>query len=189
MGSMNEIPAVDLRLREFMDEDEGWGRDAGRATYQRLLTFVEKHPGVPIFRVSLTGVRRVDISFASETVVELARKHRGRKGFCFIDLIDMDQRENWDAAALRSGQPIMSWAPNGKPIVLGVEPSQGTTEALTFALRKSEARAAEYAASDKNVSITNASTKFKQLWEQGFLLRREATAESGGVEYIYFRVR
>ncbi|MCM3869289.1 MAG: hypothetical protein ND895_01160 [Pyrinomonadaceae bacterium] len=189
MKSMNQIPSVDLRLREFMDEDEGWGRDAGRITCQRLISFVERHPGVLIFRVTLTGVRRVDISFASETVVELARKHRGQKGFCFIDLVDVDQRENWEAAALRARQPIMSWGVNGKPAFLGVEPSQGSVDALMFALRKTEARAAEYAATDRSMSITNASTKFKQLWEQGFLLRREAAAESGGREYVYILIR
>ena len=32
------------------------------------------------FRVSMKGVERVDISFSSETVVELARRYRGHKG-------------------------------------------------------------------------------------------------------------
>jgi predicted transcriptional regulator len=30
--------------------------------------------------------------------------------------------------------------------------------------------------------------KFKQLWEQGFLLRRESVADSGGVEFVYQRI-
>ena len=185
---MNQIPAVDLRLREFMDEDEGWGRQAGRLTFQRLMSFVEQHPGVLVFRVSLAGVRRVDISFASETIVQLARRYRGEKGFCFIDLVDIDQRENFEAAAQRSKQPLLLWNRQGKPQVLGVEPSQGIADALKFALVKPKARAAEYANSG-NVSLTNASTKFKQLWEQGFLLRCEAVAPSGGVEYVYFSAR
>jgi hypothetical protein len=184
---MNQIPAVDLRLREFMDEEEGWGRVAGRQTYQRLLAFVDETSGVLVFKISLERVRRVDISFASETVIELARKHRGKKGFCFVDLIDPDQRENWQAAALRGTQPILSWDRNDKPTILGPEPSQGTADALKFALHRIDARASEFA-STHHVSITNASTKFKQLWEQGYLLRREATADSGGVEYVYFRV-
>jgi hypothetical protein len=189
MTLMNQIPAVDLRLREFMEEDEGWGREAGRVTFQRLMTFVEQHPGVLIFRVSLAGVRRVDISFASETIVQLARRYRGEKGFCFIDLLDIDQRENFEAAAQRSKQPLLLWNRQGKPQVLGVEPSQGIADALKFALVKPKARAAEYAKSARNVSLTNASTKFKQLWEQGFLLRFEAVAPSGGVEYVYFSAK
>lgn len=183
------MPAVNLRLREFMTENDGWGRPAGRVTYQLLMEFIEKHPGVLIFRISLAGVRRVDISFASETVVELARKYRGQKGFCFVDLVDVDQRENWEAAAQRAKQPVMSLNKHGRLEVLGIEPSQGNADAFKFALSKPETRAAEYATSAKGVSITNASTKFKQLWEQGFLLRREAAAESGGVEYVYFRIQ
>ena len=38
------------------------------------------------------------------------------------------------------------------------------------------------------MSIANASTKFKQLWEQGFLLRQESVADSGGVEFVYQRI-
>ncbi|MDX6528488.1 MAG: hypothetical protein QOH41_778 [Blastocatellia bacterium] len=186
---MNQIPAVDLRLREFMDANEGWGREAGRLTFQRLMSFVEQHPGALVFRVSLAGVRRVDISFASETIVQLARRYRGGKGFCFVDLIDIDQRENFEAAAQRAKQPLLLWNRQGKPEVLGVEPSQGIADALKFALIKPKARAAEYANSSENVSLTNASTKFKQLWEQGFLLRCEAAAPSGGVEYVYFSAK
>jgi hypothetical protein len=119
----------------------------------------------------------------------LARRYRGKKGFCLVDLTDEDQRENWTAAAQRAGQPIMSWDDRGKLVVLGPEPSQGITDAFQFALGKPEAKAAEYAAFRKSVSITNASSKFKQLWEQGFLLRRESIAESGGVEFLYMSIR
>lgn len=189
MKAMNEIGAQSLRLRVFMDEDDGWGRAAGRETYRRLTEFVETNAGVLIFRVSTMGVGRIDISFASETVVELARRYRGKKGFCFVGLIDPDQRENWAAAAQRAAQPIMSWDERGGCLTVGPEPSQGNGDAFQFALAKPEARAAEYAAARRNISITNASSKFKQLWEQGFLLRRESAAESGGVEYVYFRIR
>lgn len=183
---MNE-KAVVLRLRDFMDTPEGWGRDQGREVYNRLIGFVEANPGTMIFKVSLRDVKRVDISFASETVVELARRYRGHKGFCFIDLADQDLMENWDAAASRKGQPMMVWErKNGR--VIGVEPSQGTLGAFKFALERERVRATEFAAATTSMSIANASTKFKQLWEQGFLLRREDVAESGGVEFTYFRI-
>lgn len=153
-----------------------------------MVDFVESKPGKVIFRVSITGVKRVDISFASETIVELARRYRGRKGFCFTDLEDLDMEENWSAAAERAKQPLMNWN-GGKFRVLGPQPSQGVVDAFRFALTKGETRASDYSASSKEVSITNASNKFKQLWENGFLLRREATAESGGVEFLYVPIR
>jgi hypothetical protein len=171
-----------------MNANEGWGRASGRDVYGALVDFVESRAGKVIFRVLLNGVRRVDISFASETIVELARRYRSQKGFCFTDLGDKDMEENWAAAAERSRQPLMNWA--GGPVrVLGPQPSQGVADAFRFALSKGEARASDYAASVRDMSITNASTKFKQLWENGFLLRRETAAESGGVEFIYIPIR
>jgi hypothetical protein len=170
-----------------MDGPEGWGRVQGRDVYQRLLEFVEANPGVMVFRVSTKGVRRVDISFASETLVELARRFRGSKGFCLTDLDDPDMIENWEAAAAKKSQPLVVWADdNGR--VIGVAPSQGNREALSFALSRPRVRAAEFAESTSGMSIANASTKFKQLWEQGFLLRRESVADSGGVEFVYHRI-
>lgn len=186
MKLMNERSMV-IKLREFMDEPEGWGRVEGREVYQRLLEFVEANPGVMVFRVSTEGVRRVDISFASETLVELARRYRGSKGFCLVDLDDVDMIENWEAAAAKKSQPIVLWVgDNGR--VIGTKPSQGNRDALSFALSRSQATASDFAEATPGMSIANASTKFKQLWEQGFLLRRESVADSGGVEFVYQRI-
>lgn len=170
-----------------MNGPEGWGRSDGREVYQRLLAFVEANAGTPIFRVSMKGVKRVDISFASETIVELARRYRGSKGFCLTDLHDEDMIENWDAAAERKAQPLMLWT-NDKPRVLGPSPSAGNQAALQFALSRATSRASEFAEIVGNMSIANASSKFKQLWEQGFLLRTESAADTGGVEYSYRRI-
>lgn len=186
LNEMNEISVV-IRLFDFMESPEGWGRDQGRVVYQKLISFVENHPGVMVFKVSLSGVRRVDISFASETVVEVARRYRGSKGFCFIDLTDADMLENWEAAAERKQQPVMVWD-NGVGRVVGMQPSQGNQAAFDFALKHSRSRAADFAVATPSMSIANASNKFKQLWQQGFLLRREETAGSGGVEFAYYRI-
>lgn len=184
---MNQNLTV-LRLRDLMPSPEGWGRSQGREIYSKLIEFVENHPGVLIFRVSFEGVNRVDISFASETLVELARRFRGRKGFCFIDLVDADMLENWEAAAERKSQPLMVWqGEEGRTI--GLSPSQGNTSALNFALEREFTRATEFASATPGMTIANASMKFKQLWEQGFLLRRENVAESGGVEFVYSRIK
>jgi hypothetical protein len=182
---MNEVVRV-LQLRNVMDKGEGWGRDQGREVYQRMLRFVEDSPGILVFKVSMKGVNRLDISFSSETIVELARRFRTRKGFCLIDLTDRDLIENLDAAAEKTGQPMLVWHGRSADLI-GAVPSEGTREAFSFAMGRRECRAAEFAQS-RNVSISNASMKFKQLWEQGFLLRREANAGSGGVEFVYQRI-
>jgi hypothetical protein len=180
---MNEGRVV--TLRDFMERPVGWGRDQGRGVYQRLLPAVEGVAGV--VRISMKGVQRVDMSFASETIVELARRYRGTKGICLIDLADPDVIENIDAAAAKKDQPLLLW--QGKTVaVLGAQPSEGCREALDFALERPQARAAEFAQTKKNMTIANASMKFKQLWEKGFLLRRESAADTGGVEFVYQRI-
>lgn len=176
-----------LPLRDFMDRPEGWGRNEGRNVYQRMLDFVESNPGTIVFKVSMKDVRRIDISFASETIVELARRYRRSKGFCVIELTDEDLIENLDAAAAKKEQPILVWRGRSARLV-GMEPSEGTREAFEFALGRAQSRAVEFASEKKGMSIANASMKFKQLWERGFLLRREAAAETGGVEFIYHRI-
>src|ERR1700722_7753383 len=98
MNAMNEVTTRLLALRPYMDRPEGWGRSQGRQVYQHLLRFVENTPGTVVFRISFEGVQRVDISFASETISELARRFRRTKGFCLIDLTDPDMVENIDAA-------------------------------------------------------------------------------------------
>jgi hypothetical protein len=187
MNLMNERTCV-IALRDYMDDGEGWGREQGREVFRRLLERVEAaSAGCAVFRVSMRGVDRADISFASETLVELARRFRGSKGFCLIDLDDPDVRENYEAAAARKAQPLIVWT-GATPIVIGTQPSQGTREALEFALQRPYTRAAEFALEKQGMTIANASMKFKQLWEQGFLLREESAADTGGVEYVYSRI-
>jgi hypothetical protein len=183
---MNEKSVI-IRLVDLMESSEGWGRSQGRDVYQKLIDFVESQPGVSVFKISLDGVKRVDISFASETVIEIARRYRMNKGFCFIDLADRDMSENWDAAAERKNQPIMVWE-NGVGRVIGIQPSQGNMAAFNYALERQFVRAAEYSSSTPGMSIANASSKYKQLWEQGFLLRRDVFSESGGIEFSYSRI-
>src|SRR5262249_15962099 len=102
MGSMNEGARV-LALRAFMHRPDGWGREQGRVVYQGLLRAVEASAGSLVIRISMKGVHRIDMSFASETIVELASRFRGAKGICLVDLADDDMIENIDAAAAKKG--------------------------------------------------------------------------------------
>ena len=176
-----------IRLRDFMERDEGWGRAQGREVYVKLIGFIENHPGILVFKISLEGVQKFDMSFASETIVEAARRYRGKKGFCIIDPNNPDMLENLEAATQRKDQPLMVTS-NGEFRVIGVMPSQGNLDALRFALERPKSRVADFVDSVRGTSLTNASNKFRQLWEKGFLLRREEVAESGGLEFTYIRI-
>lgn len=183
---MNQPDVRVLPLANFMGRPEGWGRSQGREVYLRLLGFVEDNPGARVFRISMSGVQRVDMSFSSESVVELARRFRRIKGFCLVNLTDADLLENVDAACVKKGQPMLV-VREGISGTIGPNPSEGTREAFDFAMNHPQVRASELA-SEKGISLPNASMKLRALWDQGFLLRRETIANTGGVEYVYNRV-
>ncbi len=178
---------IEIRLRDFMPRDDGWGHEEGHETLDALLGVVESQPGIRIFRISLKGVRRTDASFPRESIVELARRYRGRKGFCLIHFTNQDLIDNWDAAALKKEHPLVIWN-NDQYILIGSPPSLGNREILEFAL-SIPSLTASITSMALNLKITNASTKLKQLEAQGFLLREEVVSPSGGKEFIYFRIK
>jgi len=42
---------------------------------------------------------------------------------------------------------------------------------------------------DLGISVQNASTRLKKLVSQGYILRSEEVAESGGIEFIYQAIK
>lgn len=184
---MNENAAY-IHFFEVMGAHEGWGRQEGSRIFQRLVTVVEEYREKSIFRICLKGVERIDASFASETVVELARRYRSNKGFCFMDMPCPNQAMNWDMAAGRVDQPLIVWGEQPNYTVLGLQPTTGISQAFQYIMENDVARAATFA-EVANISIASASSKFKQLWERGFVMRREGAHGTGGTEYEYFKIK
>jgi hypothetical protein len=178
---------MNIRLRDNMDDRDGWGQAQGLRVRDKLRTHIEAHPKESIIRISLADVRYTDITFPRTAVIELAKSYRGKRGFCLIDVSDPDLLENWDAAAKRVEQPLTVWKGKGDYDILGPEPSAGLHKMLQYVLSISVARTSE-AAETLNLKIQNASNKLKQLWQEGYILRREQSASSGGVEYEYIRI-
>jgi hypothetical protein len=173
-------------LRDYMGSS-GWGHIQGRRVREQLQDLVASSPAEDIIVLSLEGVEHIDVSFPRESVVELAKQYRGQRGFCLTHLNDPDLLENWDAAASMREQPLFVWGAAGTYRILGPQPSAGLREMLQYVLSVPVARTSE-AASALDLKIPNASNKLKQLWQEGYILRREDTAESGGIEYEYVRI-
>jgi hypothetical protein len=179
--------SVTIRLRDCMDYDDAWGHAAGQEVFQRLLAVVQKHVGTTVFRVSLAGVKRTDASFPRESVIRLAKQLRKAKGFCLVDADDADLLDNWDAAAGKQEQPLLAYQVAGWRL-LGPQPSEGLRALFSY-MRDREAVTTSEACRALRLNAPNASNKLKALWEQGYVLRREGTAASGGLEYEYFVAR
>jgi hypothetical protein len=178
---------IKIRLRDFMISDDGWGNDAGRALCGELLNFVERHPECQVFEVSLESVNRTDASFPRESVAELARRFRKQLGFYLTDVENVDLLDNWDAAALKKEQPFFVWSGKGYSLI-GPQPSSTSRVLIEYVVSRYETRTSDVV-SDLNIKVNNASMKLKQLWEMGFILRREDAAETGGIEFVYYPIR
>lgn len=186
MSVLNERRTIIL-LTEILGGSEGAGGQKGAELYPRLVAWIDANRDKSVVRISMKGVKKFDASCAAQSVIEVIRRFKCERPICLVDLSDADIRFNIDVAAERMRQPVTIW--DGVNIdIVGTKPSGGNRAALAFALSRKSARAADFAESVEKMSIANASTKFKQLWEQGFLMRSESAAESGGVEYIYERI-
>lgn len=176
-----------IRLREFMSRSDGWGHIQGHRVREQLQAFIESRPTEDILVISLEDIEHTDVSFPRESVVELAKLYRGQRGLCLTHLTDPDLLENWDAAALKREQPLFVWGDQQSYRILGPQPSVGLQDMLRYVLSVPVAFTSE-AASALNLKIPNASNKLKQLWLEGYILRREHVASSGGVEFAHIKI-
>ncbi len=181
---MNEIEQT-FQLRQFTMSPEGWGRAFGVPIQRKLASYIDDSK-VQVARIALDSVQKIDVTFASVVLVELVRQNLGQRAICLCNLANDDIFENIAAAAGRMKVPVTIWH-GGTVQVVGLVPSPALRAPLLYALERSEVRAAWFAAASGQ-RIANASTKFKQLWEQGFLIRHESHAASGGAEYVYRRI-
>jgi hypothetical protein len=119
--------------------------------------------------------------------MEIARRYRCGKGFCLYDATDVDLLENWAAAAVKKDQPIFVWD-SGTHRIIGPKLNKGYVAILDYAMSRDQVKAID-AVNDLGIRLPNASSKLKQLWEKGYLLRSEEVAESGGIEFVYFKIK
>jgi hypothetical protein len=182
---VNEKPPVFL-LGGYFIAIEALGRPAGRVGSESLRKFVDSHSSSPLIAISMQGLRRIDLAFASEAIVAPIQFYLGSTGIFLMDLRDEDVLEHVSVAAERMKVPV-AIGRAGTLLMVGSAPAAGTQDALAFALARPQVRAAEFAA-HAGISIANASNKFRQLWQQGFLLRSPGLATSGGAEFVYRRI-
>lgn len=180
---MNEN--LTIRLQNYLISGEGWGRAAGEKVRGKLTLLIDAQ-GSPVVRISMGGVRKLDVSFAASGIVELVKHHLGSRSISLSDLDDPDIIENVAAAAQRLAVPV-ALSNRAGIHMLGATLSASVQAALAFALARPQVRAAEFAQA-AGISSANASNKFKQLWQLGYLRRSESIAASGGTEFVYRRI-
>lgn len=170
-------------LRNLTLASECWGQVAGEKIGQVLINRIAAAPDDPIWRLSLKGVTRIDVTFASRALVGVVQHFLASRRVCLVDLESEDVFANIAAAAERKGVPLTIWR-GDRADVLGPAPSATARSALAFALGCGQTFARDLAVA-QDMSITNASTRLRHLWERGYLMREEVRAPSGGCEFAY----
>jgi hypothetical protein len=180
-----EKDRLTISLQGLMGSETGWGHERGASGAEIIRSSIEASHTL-IVRLSLQGIERMDVTYAGE-LVRLARQERMRRGFCLVDLTDQDLLANWHAAAQNQCQPFGVWNDGALLRQLGPIPRIGLREMLEHVQGRQVSRTSE-AATALHLNVPNASNKLKQLWMEGFILRQEQSAGSGGIEYEYLRI-
>ncbi len=176
-----------INLIDFTEDDHPFGNIQGKETFRMLAEFIDDHPTQKIFGISLAGIEATDASFPRESVVSIAKQYRGERGFFLEGFKSRDLIDNWSYAAKAKDQPFVIW--NDKDFELIGPDVSSSAKALIDYILENHTVTASKVASDLNVTIQNASTKLKKLVTQGFILRSEDIAESGGIEYNYHSIK
>lgn len=187
-GSVNNMKQThrNVKLLDLTKNPDVWGNAKGKEVGALLQNFIQGHPATDVFKVSFEGIERTDASFSREAVVEIASRFRTKHALAIVDLDDDDLIENLEVAAVKKEQPLFMWQDDSWKL-LGPSPTRGNMDLLNHILTVAETTAS-MAASALDLKLTNASTKLKQLWEGGYIMRREEMAPTGGIEYIYYRI-
>lgn len=176
-----------LRLRDLAGNSHPFGNAQGKEVYQKLSDLVNSHADVRVFCISLAGIEATDASFPRESVIAVAKQHRGERGFCLTDIEDRDLIDNWRYAAQAKEQPLVIWHDDTYEVI-GPELSSSAKALLDYVLENTVVVTAKVAA-DLELSVQNASTRLKKLVGDGYLLREEDVADSGGIEYKYVAIK
>lgn len=179
---MNQNKTI-IKLLDLTSDDHPFGNVQGREIFMKLVDFVESHPLQKVFGISLEGIVATDASFPRESVISLAKHYRGERWFFLQNLSSRDLIDNWRYAAKAKEQPLTIW--NGDDFEIIGPPINSATEELIGYVIKNGAVTASRVATDLNLTIHNASTRLKRLVSEGYLMRSEEVAPSGGKEFIY----
>lgn len=179
-----------LKLRDIMGRSTGWGREEGRALFTELLAQVDELSEAVLFRIDLRGVEQLDASYPRESFVALAKRFAGDKAFALMGVASPDLLDNIDAAAQKQQMPMVVWHEKGKWTLIGPAPSAGLRETFEIAMKLGQVTTAELSRPPHQIgSPANVSNKLKLLADQGYLVRREESASTGGKEFLYLAPR
>ena len=154
---MNQNPHK-LNLLSFTDGNtHPFGNQQGKETFRKLSDYIDAHPAVIVFGISLEGIEVTDASFPRESVISIAKFYRGSKGIYLENFKNRDILDTWNYAAIAKVQPIVSWDKNYYEI-LGSSLTSSSKVLVDYVLTRGGVLVSQVA-SDLHISVPNASTR------------------------------
>lgn len=172
-----------LNLRQYADESNPYGTSRGRKAHGLLVRDIDVLHGASVVGISLVDIEAADVSFFRESIIYTVKRYSKQIAFYVFDITDEDLLSNLHGAAISGDQSLTCWVGHECRFV-GPEPSASSKALLDFVVEHRETTTAK-AASALDISVQNASTRLKRLADDGFLLRSEESADSGGKEFVY----
>ena len=181
---MSENPADTIRLINLVDfNTTPLGGELGGVVFRRLSGYLKRRPKQAVFVISLKGVVATDSVFARESVVAAALHHRRERGLFLVDFASRDLVDNWNYAARAKNQPLPIQH-DGEIEFIGPAP-RGTHQRIVDLVYGRRFLTAPAVARALGITIQNASTNLKNLYDRGYILRTRESAPSGGDEFTY----
>lgn len=172
-----------MKLTNFLKTNIVFGRKEGKIVGEKIKAEIEKNNKY-IHEISFKGIVFADATFLLESIVLIAKQYKGQRGICVSEIENPDIIFNLNFAAKFVQQPITHIGFNNNIELLGSSLTVLNQQLLNFVIKNKPVSSVQ-AASNFNLSIQNASAKLKKLVDEGYLLRTEQFADSGGFEYLY----
>ncbi|MDE3739399.1 hypothetical protein PSH28_22575 [Pseudomonas resinovorans] len=171
-----------IKFIDFAGEPNPYGTIRGKQAHDKLVSFIES-TNTPIFGISFKEIEGADSSYLRESLISVVKKFKDERTIFIEDLTDPDIIYNLKLAANAKNQPIVNWV-GSECEVLGPQPSS-SNQALLDLVISNRSLTTSKASSVLDISVQNASTKLKKLFEDGYVSRTEEAAETGGKEFVY----
>lgn len=179
----------DLRLHEYADGSFAWGTQKGSEAFTRIDGLLASLGEGTLVALNYEGIKRTDVSFQREAVVETIRKHRPRLLFVGISLSDLDVRANLESALERRGESLLLRDSGGELAVVGRRLTEEHEATLRTLQGCQEFTSGMLTVEPFRLESSTASARLSALWKAGLVARVQGAAPSGGKEYKYFPIK
>jgi hypothetical protein len=173
-----------VSLADEVGGDQAWGTAFGAEVFSQINRKLRTAEPSTLVLLDYAGLKRSDVSFQREAIVETLRKHRPTLLFIAVNLSDSDLRENIAMALERRGEVLLAREPGRSPSVLG----KRLTPELQATLERLQAVGELTSSRMDDLKLSTASSRLTFLWKAGLCERVEGTAPTGGREHRFLPI-